>query len=121
MKQKSLRFENTGFCCGPLFEHKRLSKNNRRRKAHNKKMQQATPRWLSLSDRQKMNSFWEQSKQLTRATGFQHSVDHIVPLSHPAVCGLHVPWNLEVMLFRDNIAKSNNHWPDMWSVQGKLI
>lgn len=55
---------------------------------------------------------WAQIKSLyDRATVFEE-VDHVVPLAHPLVCGLHVPWNMQVISRRENQAKSNNWWPD---------
>ena len=40
-----------------------------------------------------------------------HCLDHIVPLSHPLVCGLTVPWNLRVVSAKANTAKGNNWLP----------
>lgn len=35
------------------------------------------------------------------------SVDHIHPLQHPRLCGLHVPWNLQLMTRAQNSSKGN--------------
>lgn len=48
-----------------------------------------------------------------RAAGNDTEVDHVIPLTHPLVCGLHVPSNLQILPRRDNAAKSNHHWPNM--------
>jgi hypothetical protein len=37
--------------------------------------------------------------------GFE--VDHIHPLKHESLCGLHVPWNLQYLTRAENVAKRN--------------
>lgn len=66
----------------------------------------SAPPWV---DRKALYALHEQAQALTRTTGRPHQLDHIVPLNHPRVCGLTVPWNLQIMEKGPNMAKSN-HW-----------
>ena len=70
------------------------------------KMYWATPPWLTDEQVAAMKVLWQSANP-----AFQH-VDHIVPLTHDLVCGLNVPWNVRVTTIKDNLTKSNHHWPD---------
>ncbi len=47
------------------------------------------------------------AKLREEVTGGRWEVDHIVPLTSPKVCGLHVEWNLRVITRRMNRSKGN--------------
>jgi hypothetical protein len=113
-----------GHCSGPLFAPPvkvRAPKRSRFRSGGAEvwaKYKRARPPWVRQHE---VLGFWGLSRRMTDTTGVQHSVDHIVPLVHPLVCGLHCPANLRVAPLAENIRKSNNWWPDMWGVQGDLL
>lgn len=66
--------------------------------------ERATPAW---ADHDKIASFYAEAVRLTRETGVLHEVDHIVPLVHSRVCGLHVHTNLQILTSTANKRKSN--------------
>ena len=78
-------------------------------RSRRKKHQEATPEWLTAEQKVQLRSFYKEAMARTRATGEQYVVDHIVPLRSKVVCGLHVPWNLQVITREENLKKSNKH------------
>lgn len=68
---------------------------------------EATPPWITKEQKLEMRNLYLQAQQLTKLTGEKYEVDHKVPLIHPDVCGLHVPWNLIVITKEENLKKSN--------------
>ena len=74
-----------------------------------RRFRQATPKWLTAEQKLEIRLKYRLAIELSRRTGVRHAVDHIVPLQGENVCGLHVPWNLEVLTQDENLKKSNKH------------
>ena len=65
----------------------------------------------SIREREVIEGFYAKAISLTGSTGVQYHVDHIIPLVHPLVCGLHVSSNLQVITQQENQQKSNKFVP----------
>lgn len=72
----------------------------------------ATPKWLTEEHYAQIEGFYRQSRELKLLTGEEYHVDHIVPLQGENVCGLHVPWNLQVITAKENLSKYNKFLQD---------
>lgn len=58
----------------------------------------ATPPWV---DRKAVRAIYRKARRLGL------TVDHIIPLRHPLVCGLHAPCNFQFLSFEENSRKTN--------------
>ena len=83
-----------------ILQKRRAAKRNR------------TPVWLSDSQIKAIQTEYELAAWCTKVTGIIYHVDHIVPLRGKTVSGLHVPWNLQVIPAKDNLAKGNKFEQD---------
>jgi len=92
-----------------LWRKQNPSRRNALKAAYKASKNKATPSWLNLSQKQQIVDFYELAKDCCLTTGLLYEVDHIVPLRGKDVCGLHVPWNLQVLPVDINRKKSNSH------------
>ena len=76
-------------------------------KARRRKHREATPKWLTKKEKAEIRQLYQIAIIMSKTTGEQYVVDHIVPLRGNDVCGLHVPWNLRVITQEENLKKSN--------------
>ncbi len=83
------------------------SKRNQQQTERENRKRNATPSWLTEAQRKLMEDTYWLAKDLTAVSGAIYHVDHIVPLRGESVCGLHVPWNLQVLPADLNLSKSN--------------
>jgi len=66
--------------------------------------QHATPKWYNADE---CSIMYEWAQWLTVRTGVTYHVDHIVPINHKFVCGLHCSDNLQILTASENLDKSN--------------
>jgi|DEB0MinimDraft_6_1074348.scaffolds.fasta_scaffold06006_5 hypothetical protein len=70
-----------------------------------KALRWATPRWC---DKREIDRLVRKVRGMNKQAGFiKFHLDHIVPLQGNDICGLHVPWNLQVITAEENLRKSN--------------
>lgn len=86
------------------FETAKVRARSAKRRANKN---QATPKWLNESQLVAINCKYSVAAMLTKNSSVSYVVDHIVPLKGKTVCGLHVPWNLQVITAVNNLKKSN--------------
>lgn len=76
-----------------------------RSRYYNDRKRANTPE-LSQDQKDKISSIYKLCRALSEATGVQHHVDHIKPVSKG---GMHVPDNLQILTQEDNLKKSNKY------------
>lgn len=70
----------------------------------------AIPPWF---EQESIKELYKVSTSKSFDEGVSYHVDHIVPLVNDRVCGLHCLDNLQIITAKENMSKSNRHWPDM--------
>lgn len=69
------------------------------------KIKRATPDW---ADMDAIKSIYKERIRMTNQDGDMYHVDHIIPIQHHLVCGLHVENNLQIIRELDNLSKHNH-------------
>ena len=80
----------------------RVLASNAARRAISKR---ATPSW---ADKRAIGDVYQEARYM------QMHVDHIIPLKHPLVCGLHVWNNLQLLTPKANMRKNNSFDPETY-------
>jgi phage gp46-like protein len=91
------------------YARKNPGKANATKKKYKLAKRNACPPWVYSSRElcEKIEYYYNEAKRLGSVTGEVYHVDHIVPLQGESVCGLHVPWNLQVLTASENCSKQN--------------
>lgn len=63
----------------------------------------AAPAWLTPEHKARIRQLYDQAASLGC------DVDHMCPIAGRDVCGLHVPWNLQLLARRENQIKGNRY------------
>jgi hypothetical protein len=123
MTQRALPID--GHCSGPLFAPPVKRRPPRRRPGtldHGRIRRAAEKRAVPIwADRKAMRALKNEVKRRNAQQLTVWSIEHLVPLQHPYVCGLHWEGNMEIVDLRSNMKKCNFHWPDMWEPQQELF
>lgn len=71
----------------------------------------ASPPWITEAEKNQIRELYMLAKTHGEKTGEVYHIDHIHPLNHHLICGLHVPANLQILEASVNIIKKNKFEP----------
>ena len=73
----------------------------------------ATPSWITDKDLEWIAFMYSVCREVSEERGEQYHVDHIIPLNSKLVCGLHTPYNLQIITAKKNAQKHNSFCTSM--------
>jgi hypothetical protein len=62
---------------------------------------------ISKHFRPEILKIYAEARRISKESGVIYTVDHIYPIKHRICCGLHVPWNLQILTKEENDRKGN--------------
>ena len=86
-------------CRNVIYKQNNKGKINAQHATRKKLIKKATPLWVNKKE---IENIYKRASQKTEETGIPYHVDHIMPIVHEKLCGLHVPWNLQVITASEN-------------------
>lgn len=89
------------------YQRTHPDKTNCKSANYRNRKEQRTPPWLTTEHYIQIQQFYSEASARTKRTQVKHQVDHIYPLKGTNSCGLHVPWNLQVITAQENQRKFN--------------
>jgi len=113
---RAIRYKVDGRALKWQQRHRQSGKKRKTVAAWCKRNRHKTAAWWALYDAQKAKAIplWLTKTQKAEIIAIYYAarqagmtVDHIVPLRGQSVCGLHVPWNLQILPRQENSRKGN--------------
>ena len=67
------------------------------------------PRWIKDVFEKEIKEMYQMATELEKVFPWKMHIDHRIPKQGKLVSGLHVPWNLEILPWFENIKKGNKY------------
>lgn len=90
------------------MERRRFATDERYRHANRLKAAARRAAVVKWADEKEIGKIYQEAARKSVESGIAHVVDHVIPIKHRLVCGLHVETNLRVVTEHENAVKKNS-------------